>query len=269
MNATWRDLVFAPGGERGDAQPPSWAKVANVFIALVVLVGAVWLSLLSLNYNWGWRAVWAYRVDLFKGWLLTLAISAVALGLSLLIGFLLALCQRSKFLPLRYTAKVLVEIVRCTPLLVLILLLWYGFGGVFRIANEWRLTAGILILSLFEGAYIGEIMRAGIESVGKSQIESARAIGLTRVQTYRFVIVPQAFRQTLPPLVGQLVSLIKDSSLLSVIGVAEFTETAEQVNSNTYSTLETYFPLAAGYLILTIPISLYSRWLERRFRYET
>lgn len=269
MNAALRDLILAPSGARGDLQAPSWAKVANVFLALVILVAAVWLSLLSLNYNWGWGAVWGYRVELFWGWVLTLEISAVALVVSVVVGFVLALGQRSYFLPLRYFAKVLVEVVRCTPLLVLILVIWYGFGGVFRIGNEWRFTAGVLILALFEGAYISEIIRAGIESVGKSQIESARAIGLTRGQTYRFVIVPQAFRQTLPPLVGQLVSLIKDSSLLSLISIAELTQAAQQVNTLTVSTLETYLPLALGYLVLTIPISLYARWLERRFHYET
>jgi polar amino acid transport system permease protein len=264
-----RDLVFAPDGARGDVAPPSWAKVANVFFALVILIGAVWLSLLRLNYNWGWGAVWGYRVELFKGWLMTLEISVAALVVSIVVGFVLALAQRSYVLPVRYFAKVLIEVVRCTPLLVLILVIWYGFGGVFQIGNQWRFTAGILILALFEGAYISEIIRAGIESVGKTQIESARAIGLTRGQTYRYVIVPQAFRQTLPPLVGQLVSLIKDSSLLSLISIAELTQAAQQVNTLTLSTLETYLPLAVGYLVLTIPISLWSRWLERRFHYET
>lgn len=269
MSSAWRDLILAPDGARGDVPPPSWAKVVNVFIALVILVGAVWISLLRLNYNWGWSAVWGYRVELFKGWVMTLEISVAALVVSIVVGFVLALGQRSFVLPLRYFAKVLVEVVRCTPLLVLILVIWYGFGGVFQIGNQWRFTAGILILALFEGAYISEIFRAGIESVGKTQIESARAIGLTRGQTYRYVIMPQAFRQTLPPLVGQLVSLIKDSSLLSLISIAELTQAAQQVNTLTLSTLETYLPLAAGYLVLTIPISLWSRWLERRFHYET
>jgi polar amino acid transport system permease protein len=269
MLDSWRDLVLAPAGARGDIPPPRVAKVLNTLLALVVLICAVWLSLLRLNYNWGWAAVWDYRVLLFHGWLLTLAISAAALVISTLGGFVLALAQRSYVLPLRYFAKVLVEVVRCTPLLVLILVIWYGFGGVFQIGNEYRFVAGILILSLFEGAYISEIMRAGIESVGKTQIESARAIGLTRAQTYRYVIVPQATRQVLPPLVGQLVSLIKDSSLLSLISIAELTQSAQQVNTFTVSTLETYLPLAGGYLVLTIPISLWSRWLERRFKYET
>jgi len=104
--------------------------------------------------------------------------------------------------------------------------------------------------------------------VGESQLESARAIGLSRVQIYRYVIFPQAFRRTLPPLAGQFASLIKDSSLLSIIAVSEFTLNAQEVNAFTYSTLESYLPLAVGYLLLTFPVSFLSRWLEKRFRYE-
>jgi polar amino acid transport system permease protein len=266
---TWRDWIFAPGGARGDASPPNVAKALNTLFALLLLIAAVWFSLVTLNYNWGWASVWGYRETLFKGWIATLGVTVASLVLSVIGGFVLALCQRSSFLPLRYFAKVLVELVRCTPLLVLIYLIWYGFGGVFQIGNQYRFVAGILILTLFESTYISEIMRAGIENIGKTQIESARAIGLTPAQTYRYVIIPQAVRQVTPPLVGQLVSLIKDSSLLSIIAISEFTQSAQQVSSITYSNLETYLPLAGGYLILTVPLALWSRWLERRFKYET
>jgi polar amino acid transport system permease protein len=269
VTESWRDLILAPGGARGDVSPPTIAKVLNIALSLVLLIGAVTLCLVFLNMNWVWGSVWESRSDLFWGWMMTVGVTGIALVLSTLGGFVLALCQRSYFLPLRYFTKVLVEMVRCTPLLVLILVIWYGIGGVFRIGNEYRYVAGILTLTLFESTYISEIFRAGIESIGKTQIESAHAIGFTRTQTYRYVIIPQAFRQVLPPLVGQLVSLIKDSSLLSWISIREFTFSAEQVNSNTYSTLETYLPLAVGYLVLTLPISLFSRWLERRFKYET
>lgn len=129
--------------------------------------------------------------------------------------------------------------------------------------------AGVLILSLFSGAYLAEIIRAGIESIPASQLESARAIGFTHLQTYRFVIAPQALRQILPPLAGQFASLIKDSSLLSIIGIGELTLAAQQINSATYRTLECYLPLALGYLALTLPISLVSKILEKRLRYET
>jgi polar amino acid transport system permease protein len=108
-----------------------------------------------------------------------------------------------------------------------------------------------------------------MESIGRSQLESARAIGLTRRQTYRHVIFPQALRQTLPPLAGQFVSLVKDSSLLSVISIKEFTWNAQSINAMTFSTLESYLPLAAGYLVLTLPISLWTRQMEQRHQFET
>ena len=263
----WRDLILAPDGARGEASPPTVAKVLNTLLALLLLIGAVWFSLIKLKFDW--QSIADYHETLFKGWMVTLGITAAALILSTLTGFILALCQRSFFLPLRYLTKVLVEVLRCTPLLALIYLVWYGFEGGLGVGNEYRIISGVLILSLFESAYISEIMRAGIESVGKTQIESARAIGFTRVQTYRYVIIPQAFRQVLPPLVGQLVSLIKDSSLLSVIAINELTQTAQQASSANYDNLEMYMALTVGYLVLTIPISLWSRWLERRFKYET
>ena len=263
----WRDLFMAPGGSRGETSPPTLAKVLNTLFALLVFIGLVWFCLVDLHFDW--TSVWSYREMLFKGWLATLGVTCAALALSIMGGFLLALGQRAFFLPLRYFTKMLVELVRCTPLLVLVLLIWYGFGGVLQIGNQYRFLAGILILTLFESAYISEIFRSGIESVGKSQIESARAIGLTRAQTYRFVIIPQAVRQVMPPLVGQLVSLIKDSSLLSVIAINEFTQSAQQASSINYDNLEMYIALAAGYLLLTVPIALWSRWLERSFNYET
>ena len=109
----------------------------------------------------------------------------------------------------------------------------------------------------------------GLESVGKSQIESARAIGLTRAQTYWHVIIPQAIRQMLPALAGQFADLIKNSSLLSIIALNELTQNAQIVGENTYSKLESYIPLAFGYLILTLPISLWTQSLERKHGFDT
>jgi polar amino acid transport system permease protein len=126
-----------------------------------------------------------------------------------------------------------------------------------------------VILSLFSGAYIAEMIRSGIESVGRSQWDSARAIGLTPAQTYRFVVFPQVLRQILPPLAGQFSSLIKDSSLLYIIGIAELTFAANQVNSATYSTFESFVPLGVCYLLLTLPVSLWAKRLENKTRYET
>lgn len=214
----------------------------------------------------GWEAVWRFRGVFLQGWLLTIALSLASLLVSLLIGTLSALMRRSRILPLRSLAILYVELVRGTPLLAQILFLYYAVAN--SIGLQDRLVAGILILSLFSGAYLSEILRAGIDSVPAPQIESARAVGFTPFQTYRFVILPQALRTVLPPLAGQFASLVKDSSLLSIIGIGELTLAAQQVNSATYRTLESYLPLAIGYLILTLPVSLLSRYLEQRLNHE-
>jgi polar amino acid transport system permease protein len=237
----------------------SFALGASLFAALCFGV----MQALS----WDWSGVWDYRQVFWKGWLHTIWISAAALALSVLLGSLAALARRSHYPALRWFASGYVELIRGTPLLVQLLILFYVVANAIGLQD--RYLAGIIILAVFSGAYIAEMIRAGIESIGKSQLESARAIGLTRVQTYRYVIFPQAIRNILPPLAGQAASIIKDSSLLSILGIEEFTLAAQQVNSATYSTLESYLPLAFGYLVLTLPISLFARWLERKFRYET
>jgi polar amino acid transport system permease protein len=227
----------------------------------------VYAALWRLTTREGWEAVGGYWRLFWTGWLGTLALASAALVVSMVIGLLLAFGRRAPWLPVRALFTVHVELIRGTPLLTQILILYYG---VFHLAGlENRTVASLLILSNFAGAYLSEIIRGGIEGVGASQLESARAIGLTTVQTYRFVIFPQALRQVLPALAGQFASLIKDSSLLSIIGVEELTQNAQQVASFSFSTLESYVPLALGYLVLTLPISLWSRWLEKRAHFQT
>jgi len=236
------------------------------FVLGAALLAALCFAVLQA-FSWDWSGVWSYRGVFWQGWLTTIWVSGAALALSVFFGLLCALGRRSPYPALRWLAGGYVEIVRGTPLLVQLLLLFYVVADAVGLQN--RYTAGILILSLFSGAYIAEMIRAGIESVGRTQLESARAIGLTRAQTYRHVIFPQALRHVIPPLAGQAASIIKDSSLLSILGISEFTLAAQQVNSATYSTLESYLPLALGYLALTLPVSLLARGLEKRFRYET
>jgi len=246
---------------------PLWVKALNFAAALLLISAIFYFSFQQVTYQWNWAAAWKYRRKFIHGWLVTIGISLASLVLSAAIGLFFALAQRSPLLLLRYFSRIYVEVVRGTPLLVQILIFFYVVAQAFHVTD--RYLVGILTLSFFSGAYISEMIRAGIESVGKSQLESARAIGLTKVQIYRYVIFPQALRQTLPPLAGQFVSLIKDSSLLQIIAVSEFTLNAQEVNSYTYSAFESYIPLAVGYLLLTFPVSMGTRWLEKRFRYET
>lgn len=232
-----------------------------VFLCLAFLCTYV---LCSSTYQW--EAVWKYRSVFLRGWVNTVVISLVSLILSLFLGIFWALLRRSPILFFQNLAKVYIEAVRGTPLLVQILFFYYVVFDQVGLQN--RYVAGVIILSIFSGAYISEIIRSGIENIKATQLETAKAIGLTPLQTYFSIIIPQAVTQILPPLAGQLASLIKDSSLLSVIGIAEMTFAAQQINSATFSTLESFFPLAVGYLILTLPVSLFSKHLEKRFAYE-
>jgi len=248
----------------GGARHTSWLGILGAVLVFgIIIYAALW----RLTTPAGWAGVWDYRHLFWRGWLGTLGLASAALVTSTLFGLLLALGRRAPWLPVRALCTVHVELIRGTPLLAQILILFYG---VFHLAGlENRTLASLLILTNFAGAYISEIVRAGIEGIGASQWETARALGLTDAQTYRHVVAPQALRAVLPPLAGQFASLIKDSSLLKIIGFEELTQNAEQAASFTFSSLESYAPLAVGYLILTLPISLWTRRLEKRLRFET
>lgn len=236
--------------------------IALSFVCLLALA-----AFISLDYNWNWDAAYKYRTKFIEGWLVTVGVSSAALVASCLIGGISAIATKSHFLPLRYLFKIYVEVTRGTPLLVQMLMIFYVFADAIHLEN--RYVVGILILSLFSGAYVSEIFRAGIESVGSSQLLSAKSIGFTPLQTFRFVVFPQALRRSLPALAGQFANLIKDSSLLSIIAISEFTLNAQEVNTSTLSAFESFFPLAIGYLILTLPIFHLSRYLEKRLAFDS
>ncbi len=242
---------------------PRW--LAHLIVVALV-IAAVVIAFSRVNYAWNWSAVWDYRQKFAQGWLVTVAMSVASLVMSTFIGGVAAIMLRSRNPFVEATARTYVELIRGTPLLVQLLIGFYVVATAIGLEN--RYVAGALLLSLFSGAYMAEIFRGGLDAIPRGQIDSARAIGLTPWQTLRLVVLPQAVRLVLPPVAGQLVSLVKDSSLLSVIAISEFTLAAQEVNSFTYSTLESYVPLAVGYLALTLPLSAFSRWLEWHFRYE-
>ena len=239
-----------------------------VNLTLVLLAAAAFFTFAfsQLRYGFDWGSVYEYRRGFFLGFAMTLVISVFSLLLSVCLGLVVGIGSRSRILFLRYLARGYVELIRGTPLLVQILIFFYVVANAMGVQN--RYVVGVVIMAIFSGAYVSEIFRAGIESVGETQLESARSLGLTRAQTYRYVILPQVIRRILPPLAGQLASLIKDSSLLSIIAVKEFTLAAREINSATFSTLESFIPLAIGYLVLTLPISVLSKRLEKRFAYR-
>lgn len=259
--------LFYESNNPAEKKLPRPTVVLSFFVALAFLCTLAMAAFASLDYNWNWSSVYRYKTKFIEGWLITIAISSGALVLSLLIGALSSLATRSRFLPLRYLVNIYVELTRGTPLLVQILIIFYVFADAANIEN--RYLVGTVILALFSGAYISEIFRAGIQTVGNTQLLSTKAIGFTPYQTFRYVIFPQALRNSLPALAGQFANLIKDSSLLSIIAVSELTLNAQEVNSATLSSFESFFPLAIGYLLLTLPIMQLSRYIERRVTFET
>ena len=261
-----RTLFFESTGE-SQKQTSLLGKTVSFFVAIIGLSALLYLSFSALSYQWNWDAVYRYRAKFIDGWITTLSISAISFIFALLVGSVSTLCRRSAFMPLKYLSALYVELIRGTPLLVQIFLFYYVVADAADIQN--RYVVGVAIMALFSGAYISEILRAGIEGVGKSQLLSAKAIGFTSYQTFRYVIAPQALRSSLPALAGQTANLIKDSSLLSVIAVSEFTLNAQEVNALTYSSFESFFPLALGYLVITLPIMRLSRFIERSLRYDT
>ena len=252
--------------------------IANTLVALALVGLVAWLCttvFAMLGTQTDWSKAWEYRETLWRGWLLTLGISFAALGGSIVFGLLFMLGQRSSLVVVRWTCRAFLEFVRDTPLLVHLL---FGYFVIFaplisRPLGEHglddKIIIGILLLSVFEGAYLGEILRGGVESIPRTQWESARAVGFSPFQVYRYVIFPQALRRVLPAMAGLFVSLIKDSSLLNVIGVAEYFYNTRNFISRSYAGLEGYVPLALGYLVLTLPVAWLSHWLEKRFRHET
>lgn len=235
------------------------AVVAGVVLAISLVPG-------EIRWDAAWERRWLFR----DGLLMTALISFGALVLGLLFGACAGLARVSSSPSLDQAALTYVELVRGTPFLVQLYILYWCIARALELrtlfeSNE-ALVVGIVGLGLFAGAYIAEIVRAGVESIDRGQWEAARSLGLSHSQALFRVILPQAAGRMIPPLTGEAVSLVKESSLLSVIGVAEMTYHAKNLASATFETFAAYLPLAALYLGITLPLSFVTRLLERRLR---
>jgi polar amino acid transport system permease protein len=230
-------------------------------VLLAAFAAGLYFVLSGIRYHWDWDAVWAYRELFAWGLVTTVAVSAGAMVLGLALGLASGLASVSRGVWLSELAALYVGAFRGTPLLVQVLVFYFCVGVVVRLDSPY--VIGAVTLAFFSGAYISEMVRAGIESVDRGQWEAAAGTGLSRSLTLRHVVLPQALRRIVPPVTGQFVSLIKDSSLLSIIAVRELTKAAEVVNATTYRTFETYLPLAGLYLLLTWPLARLTRRLER------
>jgi polar amino acid transport system permease protein len=233
----------------------------TVLATIVAFFFILYLKLAEV-YPFSWRILGKYLPLLFDGLLMTLQIVFLSLFLALICGLGAALLRISKNELLLNYGKCYVWFFRNMPLLVIILLFYYGIGSVISINRFW---AAVVALALFEGAYIAEILRAGIEAVPEGEKEAAKAIGLSGFQTFFSVIFPQAMRIAVPPLIGQLVSLVKDSSLVSVIALNDLTMRARQIGTQTLASLEIYLLLALVYVGINTFLTFLGAVIEKKW----
>ena len=257
----------------------------------------------ALNYNWRWELipdyVLRYREDrqewfanlLLQGLFATIRISIYASILALIIGIGLGVARCSENLTTRLLARTYLELLRNIPPVVIIFIFFFFLSqqlidalnlnswarGIARGNNAhiWEfffgdmrrfpsLISGVIVLAMFEAAFVGEIVRAGIQAVPKGQREAARAIGMTRFQELRYIVLPQAMRKVVPPMANQFISLIKDSSIISLISVQELTYKTVELVASTRLIFEAWLTTAAFYFILCFGLSMLFRRLEKR-----
>lgn len=224
---------------------------------------------MKFDWDYFWQSLFTPSESFLNGLALTVVISVIAMALALILGLLIALMGRSRFVPLRILASLYIWIIRGTPLLVQLVIIYTGFAA----ANLFRfedftlglrleeVTVGILIkgavqaaivaLMLNESAYISEIVRGGLESIEKGQTEAALSLGMTPLGAMRWIIVPQAIRVMVPPLGNSFNGLMKSTSILSIIGVAEMFQVSSSMSAATFKVFEIYIVVALYYLLLT------------------
>ncbi|MCF7935817.1 MAG: amino acid ABC transporter permease [Synergistales bacterium] len=212
-------------------------------------------------YTTDWDVIINNLPLFLEGALLTLKISFLSLVLSIPIGAFAGLCRVSRNRVINFIASCYVEFFRGVPLLVLLMWIFFVLGRFLRLGSYWSAIAG---LAIFSGAFVAEIVRAGIQAIPRGQMESARATGMTYGQAMKLVILPQAVRKVLPPLASQFIILIKDSSLVSVISVVDLTLIGKNLVATTFRSIEVYSFIAVIYFTMTFSLSKFIAFFERR-----
>ena len=195
----------------------------------------------------------------------TIQITVLSTAIGFVIGLIVGVARISHVRLLRMLAEVYVEFFRGTPLLVQIFLFYFALP----VLTGQRIDPFIAAISacgINSGAYVAEIFRAGIQSVDEGQMEAGRSLGMTWLQTMRYIIVPQAFKRVIPPLGNEFIAMLKDSSLVSVIGFEELTRRGQLIIAKTYGSFEIWMSVAVIYLVMTLTISRFVAYLERRCR---
>ena len=195
---------------------------------------------------------------------ITIQITAMSVALGIFIGLFVGIARICRVRPLRWIAAVYVDFFRGTPLLVQIFLFYFAVPVITGQRID-PYVAAVGSCGINSGAYIAEIVRAGIQSIDDGQMEAGRSLGMTWTQTMRYIIVPQAMKRVIPPLGNEFIALLKDSSLVSVIGFEELTRRGQLIIAKTYASLEIWFSVAIIYLIMTLTISRLVAFLEKRY----
>jgi glutamine transport system permease protein len=201
---------------------------------------------------------------LLEGLQVTLYIFIIAIILGFIIGLIVALLRLAPFKILNWIAKFFVDAIRGTPFIVQLFFIYFGLNslGFFSMENT---TAGIVTVAINAGAYFSEIIRAGIQSIDKGQTEAARSLGLNATQNMRYIILPQAFRRMLPTITNQAIISLKDTSLLSVIGIADLTQEGRIQANATFEAFTIYLTLGIIYFIVIYLLSTLASFVERKF----
>lgn len=250
-----------------------WFDVLQFAAFAAALLGLAVSGAIGMGYNWQWYRVPEYLVRIVEGELLwgplahgllvTLELTGWSVLVTLAIGLAAALLRLSDSFSGRIVAKVYVEAVRSTPLLIQVYLFYFVLGPILGLGRFW---VGVLALSIFEGAFAGEVIRAGILSVRRGQWEAGASLGLSRRQLYRSVVLPQAVPLMLPPLTGIVISLVRNSAIVSVIAVFDLTTEARNIIAETFLSFEIWITVAAIYLAFTVALSVAANRLEHHVR---
>lgn len=255
-----------------DLARPAW----QVSQAIVFFIVIGWLAVRgaeAMHYHWQWYRVppFFYRIvdgeliwgPLVRGLVTTIQITAISTVLALGIGFVTAFLRLSGSIAGRMIATGYLEIIRNTPLLVQLFLFYFVLAPIFGVDRFW---AAVLTLSFYEGSFASEIIRGGILSVERGQYEAADAIGFTARDKYRYVVIPQSLPVILPPLTGQIISLVKSSAIVSVIAVSELTTQGLNLIADTFMAFEIWLTVAGIYLVLTVSLSVAVGLFEMRLK---
>src|SRR5574344_2053618 len=195
---------------------------------------------------------------------ITVEVTFLSVGLGLAFGIIVSLIRLSSIKPLKYIGNVYVDFIRGTPLLVQIFLVYFALPAIINHRVD-AFFAAISACSINSGAYVAEIFRGGIQSIDKGQMEAGRSLGMSWWQTMRYIIMPQAFKRIIPPLGNEFIAMLKDSSLVSVIGFEELTRRGQLIIARTYASFEIWLAVAFIYLLMTFVVARLTGILERRF----